>query len=86
MPRPEIMMFGCAGRVIFFSKEVWPKAWEQAEERKKLQDEGKGGPKGKGRGKRRSVDSMASDIYHRTVQSKFDVAMAGQFGGKVWQS
>ena len=53
---------------------------EQAEERKKLHDEGKG------KGKRRSVDSMATDIFHRTVKSRFDVAMGGQFGGTVWQS
>ena len=68
--------------LFFFSQEVWPKAWQQAEERRQRQDEGKG----PGKGKRRSVESMTADIYHRTVKSRFDVAMGGQFGGTVWQS
>ena len=53
---------------------------EQAEEREKRFDAGKG------KGKRRSKFSMANDIYQRTVQSRFDVAMSWQFGGTVWHS
>ena len=68
-------------QLSFFSpEEVWPKALEQAEERQKRFDAGQG------RGKRRKTLSMATDIYQRTVQSRFDVAMSWQFGGTVWHS
>ena len=61
---------------------MWDKARTQAEERLQKQRN----EESKGKGKRRSVDSMATDIYHRIVKSRFDVAMGGQFGGTVWQS
>ena len=70
----------CLQYLFVFSQDIWDRACEQAEERKKQQEEGKG------KGKRRSVESMSTDIYTRTVKSRFDVAMGGQFGGTVWQS
>ena len=61
-------------------EEIWERAWEQAHERKQLADEGKG------RGKPKSMRTMANELYHRTVQSRFDVAIGAQFGGTVRQS
>ena len=63
----------------------------QAEERKAKQDADDSlaltqGGKGSFKGKRRSVESMATDIYQRTIKSRFDVAMGAQFGGTVWRS
>ena len=61
----------------------------QAEERKAKQDADDSlalTQGGKGKGKRRSVESMATDIYQRTIKSRFDVAMGAQFGGTVWRS
>ena len=73
------MLLGVDVNVILFSEDIWERAKEQAQQRWDQQE-------GKGKGKRPSKNSMACDIYARTVQSYFDVAMGGQFGGTTWLS
>ena len=74
------MLLGVDVNVILFSEDIWERAQLQAQQRWDRQEAGKG------KGKRQKKESMANDIYARTVQSYFDVAMGSQFGGTTWLS
>ena len=74
------MLLGVDVNVILFSEDIWERAQVQAQQRWDLQEAGKG------KGKRHKKESMARDIYARTVQSYFDVEMGGRFGGTTWLS
>ena len=73
------MLLGVDVNVILFSEDIWERAQVQAQQRWDQQE-------GKGKGKRPSKNSMACDIYTRTVQSHFDAEMGGRFGGTTWLS
>ena len=73
------MMLGVEVHLFLFSEDVWRRAGVQATERLELQ-------LSKGKGKRQTWRALANDIYTRTLQSYFDVAMGHQFGGTAWLS
>ena len=73
------MMLGVEVHLFLFSEEIWQRAEIQATERHEQQQ-------GRGKGKRQTWHALADDIYTRTLQSYFDVAMGHQFGGTAWLS
>ena len=73
------MLLGVEVNLFLFPEEIWRRAELQATEHAERHAQQEPG-------KRQIVTATANHIYARSLQSHFDAAMAGQFGGATWLS